>query len=839
MNDKAKSKRMPLWITLAAIYSVLLIVSHLYQNKTAAQTQSTKATDSTPSINVESVRKDGTANPDRIVRVFYNQWLPKDPSTQQTPVLLMHGSPGSGDAFDELAPIIARTNRLVLAPDLPGYGKSDWAPDMSYKGQARTMSTLLDELQIDRVHVVGWSSSGGVALQMAERFPERVASITMLAAIGAQETEGSGSYFFEHFKYAVGYAGLGFGPELIPHFGKLGTFHSRVGWLKAFWDSDQRELTRIMPTITTPTLILHGRDDPLVAASGAELHHAMIPTSQLVMLDASHFLPFMQAEETAGYLNEFFARHDISGVEPLTSTLDLAPVPVRYGTDAALHWIGKLVKNTPWWAQILVIILLTRRLPHVWIVVTMIFVVMMDVDLAVAILGLTTGRLWWLIRGANPLDKPFGTLRWIRGVAFVIPATIIGMIGASKAVELSEHVGLLGFIGLIGASWLLLIVIHAVRHIITWSGRQRIRAAIDRACNHEYWPTFFVYIPVLWWGIKRVISGKGLGKMTAVNPGYADDAGVQDESKIDLNHKLGDGSANDDSVLHCVLIDDSQCVESRIQAAHDAIDHDQALGGFPVICKPDKGERGRDVRLVRTKDDLTKYCTSSDEPFVLQKFHPGPLELGVLWVRHAESITDPDYAGPSGFIYAITIKHFPTLIGDGKTSLRRLILKHRRHRAQATVFVQRNRDRLDWIPDKDEEVSLGFAGNHAQGAMFTDGQHLITPQLSAKITSIADRFNADQGGGFDIGRFDIRCESLEQLRNGEGFGIVELNGLTSEPTNIYDPDRTLIWAWDVLLGYWKHAERLAQARLDTKTGQPIDERTWWRMKRALVRVMIP
>ena len=123
--------------------------------------------------------------------------------------------------------------------------------------------------------------------------------------------------------------------------------------------------------------------------------------------------------------------------------------------------------------------------------------------------------------------------------------------------------------------------------------------------------------------------------------------------------------------------------------------------------------------------------------------------------------------------------------------------------------------------------------------MFTDGEHLITPELSAKIESIVDRFNADHGGGFDIGRFDIRCQSLEQLKMGEGFGIVELNGLTSEPTNIYDPDRSITWAWGVLGGYWKHAERLAQARLDTNTGQPIDEKTWWRMKRALVRVMIP
>lgn len=330
--------------------------------------------------------------------------------------------------------------------------------------------------------------------------------------------------------------------------------------------------------------------------------------------------------------------------------------------------------------------------------------------------------------------------------------------------------------------------------------------------------------------------------MTAVNPGYADDAGVQDESKSDLNIKLGDGTNDNSSVLHCVLIESDDHIDNRIKTAIDAIDNDPTLGGLPVICKPDKGERGRAVRLELTKEGVIDYCKTNTEPFVLQRYHPGPLELGILWIRHVDSITNPNYSGPSGFIYAITIKHFPSLVGDGHHSLRWLILTHQRYRAQAKVFLTRFADRLDWIPSNGEKFPLGFAGNHAQGAMFTDGSHLITPELSEKLCAIADRFNTDGSdgdGGFDIGRFDIRCKSFEQLKMGEGFGIVELNGLTSEPTNIYDPDRSLFWAWGVLGGYWKHAEKLAQARLDTKTGKPIDEKTWWRMKRALVRVMIP
>jgi hypothetical protein len=306
---------------------------------------------------------------------------------------------------------------------------------------------------------------------------------------------------------------------------------------------------------------------------------------------------------------------------------------------------------------------------------------------------------------------------------------------------------------------------------------------------------------------------------------------------MDLNHKLGDGDAPIDAVLHCVLIDEVSA-EQRTESAMRAIEHDPQLNGFPIIAKPDKGERGRAVKLLKDADGLCEYCQNCSEPFVLQRFHPGPHEIGVLWMRRAESISDPKDDGPIGFIYAITIKHFPTLRGDGKRTLRRLILSHKRHRAQPGVFFEYNKSRLDWVPQDSEKVILGIAGNHAQGAKFTDGSHLITQKLTDRMNEIIQGFDQRAGRGFDIGRFDLRCESLEELKEGRGFGIVELNGLTSEPTNLYDPKRSLFWAWGMLLGYWKHLERLAEARIATKTGEPVDDRTWDKIRNALIRSMI-
>ncbi len=827
MPSKQRTNRQATWFAGIVLYAVLLIASHVYQYAIES------GVDGALASKVDFVTLDAQGSG---VRVFYDQWLPQNESPEQTAALLLHGSPGNARAFDKLAPLIAQQNRRVIAPDLPGYGRSAWAPDLSYKAQARYAMEMLDKLGIERVHVVGWSSSGGVAIEMADQFPDRVATITLLAGIGAQETEGSGSYFFEHVKYGAGYIALGVIPELIPHFGYLDSFKDRTGWIKAFWDSDQRELTKIMPTITTPTLILQGRHDFLVADWAAEQHHEMMPTSKLIMLDASHFLPFLQADETAGYLNAFFARHDVPGIAPETDHLNLAPRKDRSGFDALLHQLGQWIRAVPWWAQLIGIIVMVRYGTIGGLALTMVFVSMHEVDFGVAILGMLLGRGWWLMRGAHRIDRPFSPLGWVRGLAYVLAVFIVGLIASNPTLALTERMGMIGF--LTGFA-MLLSILAAMRLIVTWEGRQRLKGQWNRFTNHEYWVTGIVYLPVLWWGFKRVISGKGLRAITAANPGYACDGGVQGESKIDINRKLGDGRAKDTAVLHCVLIESNDDAQQRIESAIDAVQNDAMLGSFPVFCKPDQGECGRGVEMISSQADLIAYCQENDEPFVIQKRHDGEVEVGVLWVRHTESILNPAYQGPSGFIYAITIKHFPVVIGDGRRAIRQLILGHKRYRAQSRMFFDRLRDQLGTIPEQGQRIPLGVAGNHAQGAKFTDGADLITPELSARIEAIVDRFEDDRGRGFDIGRFDLRCESLDALARGQGFGIVELNGMTSEPTNLYDPDRSIFWAWAMLLGYWKHVEKLAQARLDTNTGEPTDGETYRAIKRALVKVMLP
>lgn len=835
MSSKIRTtRRVFKWLTGLLFYGLLVFVSHVSESNVHGAGRALELSDDDSFVLLESLNDDGEAIVNQELWIHHESFKANSEQGKHIPVLLMHGAPGNSANFFELGHMLADDGRDVYAPDLIGFGRSDMGANNSYRVQAGYMFAFLDAMGVEKVHLVGWSNGGGVGIRMADLEPERVASLTMLASVGAQETEGTGSYFFEHVKYGVGLGVIGYLPDLLPHFGLLGTRELRVGWLWSFWDSDQRELTRIMPTIETPVMILHGRDDFLVPSWGAELHHEMMPSSRLVMMDASHFLPVMQVEQTAGFLNGFFDRHDVAGVAAETDYLNLAPVQARAGFDGLLHRVGEWVLGLAWWIQLMVIVVLVRKCTTVGLAIVMVFATMMSVDFGVAILGMLVGRTWWLIRGAHAIDRPITIFGWVRGVAYVLAVYIVGSIGSGLTIGWT---GRFGFAGFVFGFLMLLGLLAGMRLIVTWEGRQRMKGEFNRITNHEYWVTGLVYLPMLWWGVKRMAAKKWLIELTSVNPGYAHDGGIMCESKMDINEKLGDGRVDDEAVLHCVLIEADEDVQSRIDLAIDAVRHDARLGGLPVFCKPDRGERGRAVKMVKTEAALIEYSKKNEEAFVIQQLHSGEVEVGVLWVRHVESIADAAYEGASGFVYAITIKHFPVVVGDGKRTVRRLILGHARYRAQSRMFFEHMGGQLNEVPGVGEEVTLGIAGNHAQGAMFTDGRGLITDALCDRIGEIVDRFIDDAGNGFDIGRFDLRCESLEQLAAGEGFGIVELNGLTSEPTNLYDPRESIFWAWDMLCGYWFHAEAIAQARLETKTGEMVDKMTWKKIRGALVRVM--
>src|SRR5690606_2871293 len=327
------------------------------------------------------------------------------PEAAPPPILMIHGSPGDSSSFEELASELAARGWPVIAPDLPGFGRSRGeAPSYASVAQARSLLALLDALEIDRVHIVGWSSGGAVGLWMTDLNPQRVASLTLLAGTGAQHTEGSGSYFFEHVKYAVGIAIFVGGAELVPHFGLLGSRQSRWAFTRNFWDSDQRPLEAVMRSLDTPTLILHGRDDFLVAPWAAEEHQRLIASSRLVITNHDHFMPLLAPEETASHLAPFLARHDAPGTPALVQVADLSPRPQRDGIVGGVERAAECLQRIPWWAEAIALGVLAALCRWLALGAAGYLVGVMVLDFGVAATALLLGAL---LRG--------GVRRWRSG----------------------------------------------------------------------------------------------------------------------------------------------------------------------------------------------------------------------------------------------------------------------------------------------------------------------------------------------------------------------------------------------------------------------------------------
>lgn len=169
------------------------------------------------------------------VRLAY---MDRSPGTAQPVVILIHGSPGSGEVLHKLAGLLPPAFRVIV-PDLPGFGSSSRdIPDYSFRAHAQYMFQLMDSLGIRTAQVLGFSMGGGVALSMLDLAPARVTSLVMLSAIGVQEHELTGSYWLNHLIHGLQLDALRMVRLMIPHFGWLDEVPFNISYARNFYDSD-------------------------------------------------------------------------------------------------------------------------------------------------------------------------------------------------------------------------------------------------------------------------------------------------------------------------------------------------------------------------------------------------------------------------------------------------------------------------------------------------------------------------------------------------------------------------------------------------------------------------
>ncbi len=799
-----KPKRRVSWRVVLVVYLVLLLASHVVHTLRPTMLMVAIRPDPSGEVTLPEMTAAGPREGHE-ARVAYMEW--RSGRADAPLVLMIHGSPGDATNFQALGPALADLGIDAIAVDLPGFGASEpWVQDMSARAMARTCLALLDALHEKgqaprRVHVLGWSNGGAVVLDMSDMHGESsvgLASLTMMMATGAQRTEGSGDYWFERAKYALGYAGVFGAVEMVPHFGLLGPRNGWYSFIRNFMHTDQRPLAGVLRELEEPLLILQAQQDFLVAPWAAEVHHGLAPRSTLVRLDGSHIMPFTEPDLLAQHIVAFVRVHEDAGVVPARSTVDVAPrmepVGVMGVMDAGATWL----RTRHWVFEAVVVALIALAWWRVGLVIVAALVAGMYVDYGVASVGLAVAVA---VRGPGVWRR---VLCLFVGILALFPAWMLVRFGGWWAVERHGAMGLLAVIVLAAPlTWVL-------PRVWTRSNRQRIRAVAWRWISHEFWPTWISYLLLAPTFVTQALRYRHPVIFTATNPGIAGAGGFIGERKSTIARAL---HATGAPLLPLALVRMHSDDNRRVARVERLLEQRPDLGGYPVVLKPDRGERGRAVRVCRNIQDVREQVARVRADLVLQKFDASPHEVGLFWVR-LRPPGEADEHGHEGEIFAVTRKVFPTIVGDGRRTLRQLVLSDDRFRVQEPVFARRFGRAIDLVPPVGERVRMGIAGNHSQGCRFEDGADLITNELTGVIDGICRKFpDADgQPGGLDIGRFDIRYRDEDELKSGHGFSVIELNGSSAEATNVYDPTRTWWWAIEVMSKQWAHAYRLGAMR---------------------------
>lgn len=314
--------------------------------------------------------------------------------------------------------------------------------------------------------------------------------------------------------------------------------------------------------------------------------------------------------------------------------------------------------------------------------------------------------------------------------------------------------------------------------------RTRWSIRIARWRRWEFWPGPIFYTPVVFYIALRVLLTGQLTRFTAVNPGISHAGGLIGEGKCETLDPLALAMPGFVAPFERVGAELPPADRVRRALAFAA----RQARPWPLVLKPDRGERGRGVRIAHSEAAVVDYFQRLHVPVIVQAFAPGA-EFGLFYVQRP---------GQAGDLVSLTEKRLLSLKGNGQQTLGELILDHPRARLLAPMLFERFAERLDDVPATDERIPIADVGSHCRGALFIDGSELRTPALVERVRELAAAMP-----GFEFGRFDVRARSRESLAAGEDFQVIEVNGASSEPAHVYHPGTPLMTGLRAFFGIWR------------------------------------
>lgn len=302
--------------------------------------------------------------------------------------------------------------------------------------------------------------------------------------------------------------------------------------------------------------------------------------------------------------------------------------------------------------------------------------------------------------------------------------------------------------------------------------------------NHwETWHWLIKYIPMIPFWILYCIRARSLWFFTASNPTLTF-GGYEGETKMEMYNLLPKGV-----VPKSILI--KTCFLKRKLAAMLI----QSGISFPVAVKPDVGRMGWMFRKINSMDELLRYHEHMAVDYVVQEFIHYPIEVSVFYYRFPNQ--------SKGTITGFVRKECLSVSGDGKSTLLELILNYDRVQFRRDEIKIKHASKLHIILPAGEKYILSEALNLSRGGKLVSLEH----EKDNQLVKVFDELS--HAGNFYFGRYDIKCTSIEELKEGENFFVLEFNGSGAEPHHVYGNGNSLMKAIRILLHHWNILYRIS------------------------------
>jgi len=301
---------------------------------------------------------------------------------------------------------------------------------------------------------------------------------------------------------------------------------------------------------------------------------------------------------------------------------------------------------------------------------------------------------------------------------------------------------------------------------------------ISKIKNWEQWPFKILYAPIVPVWLWYMIRSGAVWFFTPSNPKLTF-GGMEGEPKKEMHDLL--------PVELCPVY-----FNVKPSLDFDLIKQQMALAGitYPLIVKPEIGGQGILFRKIDEESHLREYHSKMPAEYFIQEFIKYPLEVSLFYYRYPFE----KKGVITGFLQKIPMR----VTGNGKSSLEELILQNTKSKKRVEELKAKHGKNFQKIIPSGENYILSYAANHNRGAHFIDLSAEITEELVARLDEISIGIN-----DFFYGRYDIMCQSVEDLKKGKNFVILEYNGCGAEPNHFYDTGYSLTGAWNEILKHWK------------------------------------